>query len=76
MRSAFAIFGERRARNASQYVQAFADAYPSVRIEEVAGVNHYTLILGPRRGPQRVAAAIEAACAAGVAGPSGGNRPN
>ena len=57
-------------------LQAFADAYPSVRIEEVAGVNHYTLILGPRRGPQRVAAAIEAACAAGVAGPSGGNRPN
>jgi lipase len=41
-------------------LQAFAAAYPSVRIEEVAGVNHYTLILGPRHGPQRVAAAIEA----------------
>jgi lipase len=40
-------------------LQAFRAAYPSVRIEEVAGVNHYTLILGPRRGPRRVAAAIE-----------------
>jgi hypothetical protein len=45
-------------------LQAFAAAYPSVRIEEVAGVNHYTLILGPRHGPQRVAAAIEAFCGA------------
>jgi lipase len=45
-------------------LQPFADAYPSVRIEEVAGVNHYTLILGPHHGPQRVAAAIEAFCAA------------
>jgi lipase len=45
-------------------LRAFADAYPSVRIEEVAGVNHYTLILGPRHGPQRVAAVIEAFCAA------------
>ena len=44
-------------------LQAFADAYPSVPIEEVAGVNHYTLIMGPRHGPQRVAAAIEALCA-------------
>jgi pimeloyl-ACP methyl ester carboxylesterase len=41
-------------------LEAFAAAYPWVRIEEVAGVNHYTLILGPRHGPQRVAAAIEA----------------
>jgi lipase len=45
-------------------LQAFAAAYPSVPIEEVAGVNHYTLILGPRHGPQRVAAAIEAFCGA------------
>jgi lipase len=46
-------------------LQAFAAEYPSVRIEEVAGVNHYTLILGPRHGPRRVAAAIEAFCGAG-----------
>jgi pimeloyl-ACP methyl ester carboxylesterase len=43
-------------------LQAFAAAYPSVRIEEVAGVNHYTLVLGPGPGPYRVAAAIEGFC--------------
>jgi pimeloyl-ACP methyl ester carboxylesterase len=46
------------------YLQAFAATYPSVRIEEVADVNHYTLILGPRQGPRRVAAALEALCLA------------
>ena len=49
-------------------LEAFAAAYPSVRVEEVADVNHYTLILGPRHGPQRVAAAIESYW--GAAGPS------
>jgi lipase len=40
-------------------LQAFAAAYPSVRIEEVAGANHYTIVIGPGDGPSRVAAAIE-----------------
>jgi pimeloyl-ACP methyl ester carboxylesterase len=53
-------------------LQAFAADYPSVRIEEVADVNHYTLILGPRHGPQRVAAAIEALCGAVGCGGNGG----
>jgi hypothetical protein len=44
----------------AETLQAFAASYPSVRVEEVAGVNHYTLILGPRHGARRVAAAIEA----------------
>jgi lipase len=57
-------------------LQAFAAAYPSVRIEAVADVNHYTLILGPRRGPQRVAAAIEAFCGADGSGRDGGKSPN
>ena len=48
----------------AEELEAFAAAYPSVRIEEVAGVNHYTLILGPRRGPQRIAAALEEFCGA------------
>ena len=53
-------------------LHAFAAAYPSVRIEEVADVNHYTLIMGPRRGPQRVAAAIEAFFGAVAYGRDGG----
>jgi lipase len=57
-------------------LRAFAADYPSVRIEEVAGVNHYTLILGPRHGPQRVAAAIEAFCGAAGCSRNGGNSPN
>jgi pimeloyl-ACP methyl ester carboxylesterase len=57
-------------------LQAFRADYPSVRIEEVADVNHYTLLLGPRRGPQRVAAAIEAFCGAVGCGRNGGKRPD
>src|ERR1700759_1590103 len=42
----------------------FAAAHPSVRVEEVADANHYTLVMGHRLGPRWVAAAIDAACAA------------
>jgi pimeloyl-ACP methyl ester carboxylesterase len=41
-------------------LHAFAAAHPSVRIEEVPGVNHYTLVMGDSPGPRRVAAAIDA----------------
>jgi lipase len=44
-------------------LQAFAAAHPSVQVEEVAGVNHYTLVMGKSPGPHRVVAAIEALCA-------------
>jgi pimeloyl-ACP methyl ester carboxylesterase len=40
-------------------LRAFAAGHPSVHIEEVAGVNHYTLVMGDSPGPRRVAAAIE-----------------
>jgi lipase len=42
-------------------LHAFAAAHPSVRVEEVPGVNHYTLVMGAGPGPARVAAAIERA---------------
>jgi pimeloyl-ACP methyl ester carboxylesterase len=42
-------------------MRAFAAAHPEARVEEVAGVNHYTLVMGESPGPDRVAAAIEAA---------------
>jgi pimeloyl-ACP methyl ester carboxylesterase len=56
-------------------LQTFAADYPSVRIEEVADVNHYTLMLGPRHGPQRVAAAIEAFRGAVACGRQDGKSP-
>jgi pimeloyl-ACP methyl ester carboxylesterase len=45
-------------------VQTFTAAHPSVRIEDVADVNHYTLVMGHGAGPHRVVAAIGAACRA------------
>jgi lipase len=50
-----------------QLLRAFAAERPAARVEDVEGVNHYTLVLGDSPGPARVAAAIEAA-AAGTAG--------
>jgi pimeloyl-ACP methyl ester carboxylesterase len=41
-------------------LHAFAAAHPSVHVEEVSGVNHYTLVMGHSPGPRRVAAAIDA----------------
>ena len=42
-------------------LHAFASDRPDVRVEEVADVNHYTLVLGDAAGPRRVVAAIERA---------------
>jgi lipase len=42
-------------------LRAFAAGHPEVRVEEVADVNHYTLVMGDSPGPARVAAAIDMA---------------
>jgi pimeloyl-ACP methyl ester carboxylesterase len=42
-------------------LRAFAADHPEVRVEQVAGVNHYTLVMGDSPGPARVAAAIDLA---------------
>jgi pimeloyl-ACP methyl ester carboxylesterase len=42
-------------------LRAFAASHPAVRVEPVAGVNHYTLVMGNSPGPARVAAAIDLA---------------
>jgi lipase len=39
-------------------VDAFVAAHPDARIEDIAGVNHYTLAFGAGSGPRRVAAVI------------------
>jgi lipase len=41
-------------------VDAFLAAQPDARVDEVSGVNHYTIALGSGPGPDAVAAAIEA----------------
>jgi hypothetical protein len=38
---------------------AFIARHPTAYVEEVHGVNHYTVLLGDSPGPPRVAAAIE-----------------
>jgi lipase len=43
-------------------LRAFAAEHPEARVDAVAGVNHYTLVMGYSSGPDKVAAAIEAAC--------------
>jgi hypothetical protein len=42
-------------------LEAFATQHPAAHVDDVEGVNHYTLVLGDSPGPARVAAAIEAA---------------
>jgi pimeloyl-ACP methyl ester carboxylesterase len=42
-------------------LDAFISARPQTRVEHVAGVNHYTLLLGDSPGPARAAAAIREA---------------
>jgi pimeloyl-ACP methyl ester carboxylesterase len=46
-------------------LRTFAAEHPAARVDAVAGVNHYTLAMGFSPGPDRVAAAIAAACARG-----------
>ena len=43
-------------------LRAFAAEHPDAHVEDVAGVNHYTLVMGRSPGPDRVIAAIEDAC--------------
>jgi pimeloyl-ACP methyl ester carboxylesterase len=46
-------------------LEAFVAQHPDAHVEEVEGVNHYTVLLGNSPGPARVAAAIEAALSPG-----------
>jgi lipase len=51
-------------------LEAFAAEHPDAVVEQVEGVNHYTLLLGDSPGPARVAAAIEAATGSGQQAPA------
>jgi lipase len=43
-------------------LHAFEATHPSMRVEPVPDVNHYTLVMGHSPGPHRVVSAIEACC--------------
>jgi hypothetical protein len=45
-------------------LERFIADNPAAQVEQVQGVNHYTLMLGEGHGPVRVAAAIDAAAEA------------
>jgi hypothetical protein len=45
---------------ADDALQVFVGEHPEAHVVDVAGVNHYTLILGESPGPSRVAGAIRA----------------
>ena len=45
----------------AEALHAFSSDNPRARVESVADVNHYTLVLGDGAGPKRVVAAIERA---------------
>jgi lipase len=45
-------------------LDAFVARHPAAEVDDVAGANHYTLLLGDSPGPPRVAAAIMAAARA------------
>jgi pimeloyl-ACP methyl ester carboxylesterase len=46
----------------ADHLRAYAAEHPEAHVEAVPGVNHYTLVMGRSPGPDRVAAAIVAAC--------------
>jgi pimeloyl-ACP methyl ester carboxylesterase len=61
LRASRGVHGYDQPLIARQLLQRFLASRPDANVEQVPGANHYTLILGPRPGPRRVAAAIERA---------------
>jgi pimeloyl-ACP methyl ester carboxylesterase len=51
----------------AELLRRFAAAHPAALVEEVDGVNHYTVVLGDSPGPERVVAAIQAIVRVGSA---------
>jgi pimeloyl-ACP methyl ester carboxylesterase len=45
----------------AEQLDVFTAGHPEARVEEIADVNHYTMVMGDTTGPARVAAAICAA---------------
>lgn len=58
LRAERGLFDDDHPLIAAAPLRAFAASHPAVRVEAVADVNHYTLVMGDGPGPDRVVAAV------------------
>jgi lipase len=61
LRSLRGALGDENLLIEQRELDAFMAYHPTAKVENVTGVNHYTIVLGDSPGPPRIAAAIEAA---------------
>jgi lipase len=61
LRAQRGLLDDDRPMISDEALAAFASTHPGVRVETVAGTNHYTIVLGPGPGPSHVADAVLAA---------------
>jgi pimeloyl-ACP methyl ester carboxylesterase len=68
LRAQYGVLGEEQPLIAQDELEAFMAHHPAAHVEDVPGVNHYTVLLGDSPGPLRVAAVVDAVArrAAGV----------
>jgi hypothetical protein len=64
LRSLRGALGDKNLLIQQRELDAFVAYHPTAKVEDVNGVNHYTIVLGDSPGPPRIAAAIEAAAKA------------
>jgi pimeloyl-ACP methyl ester carboxylesterase len=61
LRAEHGVLGDENPLIQRRELDEFIARYPSAHVEDVPGVNHYTLLVGDSPGPSRVTAMIEAA---------------
>jgi pimeloyl-ACP methyl ester carboxylesterase len=61
LRAPRGAFNDENALISQDDLRRFIAAHPGAEVEEIAHVNHYTLVMGDSAGPERVAAALLAA---------------
>jgi pimeloyl-ACP methyl ester carboxylesterase len=64
LRAERGLFDDDHPLIAAADLRNFGAMHPQAHVETVAGVNHYTLVMGDSPGPGKVAATVEAACSA------------
>jgi lipase len=59
LRAQYGVLGEEQPLIAQGELEEFIARHPSADVEDVRGVNHYTVLLGEGPGPSRVASVID-----------------
>jgi lipase len=59
LRAQYGVLGDEHPLIAQRELEAFIEHHPGAQVEDVPGVNHYTLLLGEGPGPGRVTSVIE-----------------